>query len=70
MDIDIRGAVKPVVHINGVYEVTDASWHAWPVYKKKGCDTHYLEFHAPSNSWQVKPSSVRGKTLLPTHPPC
>lgn len=60
VDIDIRGAGKPVVHINGVYEATDESWHVWTVYKKKGCDTHYLEYHAPSSSWQVKPASVRG----------
>jgi len=60
VDIDIRGATKPVVHINGVYEPTDEVWHAWPVYRKKGCDTHYLEYHAPSSSWQVKPASVRG----------
>lgn len=55
VDIAIRGAVKPVGHINGIYEPTDESWHAWPIYKKKGCDTHYLEYHAPSSSWQVRP---------------
>ena len=60
VDIDIRGALKPVAHMNGIYEPTDESWHAWPVYRKKGCDSHYIEFHGPSSSWQVKPQSVRG----------
>jgi hypothetical protein len=58
VDVDIRGACKPVSHINGIYEPTETSCNGWPVYKKRGGDSHWLEYH--SYAWQVKPNTFRG----------
>ena len=60
--IDIRGAKGPnAVTINGVYDPTEEVCSGWPVYRKRGDPTKWLEFFVPSNKWYIKATSDRGR---------
>ncbi|CAK9250495.1 unnamed protein product [Sphagnum jensenii] len=62
VSIDIRGAKGPnAVTINGVYDPTEEICSGWPVYRKRGDPTKWLEFFVPSNKWYIKATSDRGR---------
>jgi hypothetical protein len=62
VSIDIRGAKGPnAVTINGVYEPTDEVCSNWPVYRKRGDPTKWLEFFSASNKWYIKATGDKGR---------
>ena len=72
---DIRGAQGPSASsINGVYEPTDEICGGWPVYRKQGDSEKWLEHHAATNEWYVKPTADRNRAegwmCLSSDPPC
>jgi len=73
--VDIRGAQGPSASsINGVYEPTDEICGGWPVYRKHGDNEKWLEHHAATNEWYVKPTADRNRAegwmCLASDPPC
>lgn len=73
--VDIRGARGPSASsINGIYEPTDEICGGWPVYRKKGDNEKWLEHHAATNEWYVKPTADRNRAegwmCLASDPPC
>ena len=62
VSVDIRGAVGPSASsINGVYDPTDEICGGWPVYQKRGDTEKWLEHHAATNEWYVKPTADRNR---------
>ena len=62
VSVDIRGAVGPSASsINGVYDPTDEICGGWPVYQKRGDSEKWLEHHAATNEWYVKPTADRNR---------
>ena len=62
VSIDIRGAKGPnAVTINGVYEPTDEVCSNWPVYRKRGDPTNWIEFFSASNKWYIKATGDKGR---------
>jgi hypothetical protein len=73
--VDVRGALGPSASsINGVYEPTDEICGGWPVYRKQGDGEKWLEHHASTNEWYVKPTADRNRAegwmCLASDPPC
>jgi hypothetical protein len=62
VSVDIRGAVGPSASsINGIYDCTDEICGGWPVYQKRGDSEKWLEHHATTNEWYVKPTADRNR---------
>lgn len=62
VSVDIRGAVGPsATSINGIYDCTDEICGGWPVYQKRGDSEKWLEHHATTNEWYVKPTADRNR---------
>ncbi len=62
VSVDIRGAIGPSASsINGVYDPTDEICGGWPVYQKRGDTEKWLEHHASTNEWYVKPTADRNR---------
>ena len=49
--------------VNGIYEPTDEMCGNATVYRKTGDDTMWIEYHASSRSWLVKPTANKGSNL-------
>ena len=62
VSVDIRGAMGPSASsINGIYDPTDDICGGWPVYQKRGDSEKWLEHHAATNEWYVKPTADRNR---------
>ena len=62
VSVDIRGAIGPSASsINGIYDTTDEICGGWPVYQKRGDTEKWLEHHAATNEWYVKPTADRNR---------